>query len=62
MSEEPETALFHSYTHAQALQKAKEWMKENYGRPMDMAQEERDRYHEKLGLLIDFLWTLHPPQ
>lgn len=62
MSDESDSALFHHYTHAQALQKAKEWMKENYGRPMDMSQEERDRYHEKLGLLIDFLWTLHPPQ
>lgn len=50
-----------SYTHQEALFVAKQWMTLNYGIPRELSEEARDRYHEKLGLLVDFLHTLHPP-
>jgi len=51
-----------THSHEQAIAAAKEWMRKTYGRPCDLTEEARERYHEKLGMLIDFLWTLHPPQ
>lgn len=51
----------YSYSHEEAISKAKQWMKDNYGIPRELSEESRDRYHEKLGLLIDFVWALCPP-
>lgn len=51
-----------AYSHDAAINIAKQWMLENYGIPRELSEESRDLYHEKLGLLIDFLWTLHPPE
>lgn len=56
------TPLMRAYSHDEAINIAKQWMRENYGVPRELSEESRDRYHEKLGLLVDFLWTLHPPE
>jgi hypothetical protein len=58
----PAAPLARSYTHEEALNVAKQWMRDNYGIARELSEEARDRYHEKLGLLVDFLWTLHPPE
>ncbi len=50
---QPERSAF---SHEEAITKANEWMRENYPE-----QPKSDRYHERLGLLIDFLHSLHPP-
>jgi len=50
-----------SYSYEEACAVAKEWMRENYGPMARLNREGKDRYCEKLGLLVDFLWTLHPP-
>ncbi len=56
------TPLMRAYSHDEAINVAKQWMRDNYGIPRELSEESRDSYHEKLGMLIDFLWTLHPPQ
>ena len=48
-------------THDEAIKCAQRWMRENYGSPKEMDEEQRNRFHENLGMLIDFLWALHPP-
>lgn len=50
-----------SRTHEEAINIAKQWMRDNYGIPRDLGADARDHYHERLGFLVDFLWTLHPP-
>ena len=50
-----------SYSHEEAIESAKQWMRDNYGVARELDSAARDRYHEKLGLLVDFLHTLHPP-
>lgn len=56
------TPLMRTYSHDDAINVAKQWMRDNYGIPRELSEESRARYHEKLGLLVDFLWTLHPPE
>jgi len=53
--------LRQAYSFEEALDIAKQWMKDTYGTARELPEELRDRYHEKLGLLVDFLFTLHPP-
>jgi hypothetical protein len=54
--------LARAYSHDEAINVAKQWMRDNYGIARELDEESRDRYHEKLGLLVDFLWVLHPPE
>jgi len=56
------TPLMRAYSHDDAVNVAKQWMRDNYGIPRELSEESRASYHEKLGLLIDFLGTLHPPE
>ncbi len=59
----PEPTRF-SYTHQQMLDAAKQWMRDNYGVARELPEASRDRYHEKLGLLVDFIGTVfssNPP-
>ena len=56
------TPLARAYSHDEAINVAKQWMRDNYGIPRELSEEARGRYHEKLGMLVDFLWTLHPPE
>lgn len=50
-----------SYSHEEAIAAAKKWMIENYRQPKLLRGEESDRWHERFGMLVDFLWALHPP-
>jgi hypothetical protein len=54
--------LRQAYSHQESVNIAMQWMRDNYGIAKDLPEDTRDRYHEKLGLLVDFLWTLHPPE
>ena len=51
-----------THTNEEAVAIAKKWMIDTYGVPRDMGPETRDRFHEKLGLLVDFLGTLCPTE
>ncbi len=62
MSEQSDNGpLRYAISHEEAMDKAKLWMRETYGAAKDLSPEQRDRYHERLGLLVDFLHTLLPP-
>jgi len=50
------------YTHEEAIAKARDWIFANYGQPMNMTEGDRYILHSRLGLLVDFLHTLHPPK
>lgn len=50
------------YSHAEAVEVAKTWMRENYGIPKELNEQERDRWMTRLGTIVDFLHTLHPPK
>lgn len=52
--------LRQTYSYEEALAVAKQWMRDTYGTARELPEESRDRYHEKLGFLVDFLHTLHP--
>lgn len=49
-----------AHTNYEAVEIARRWMIENYGIPKDMEPETRNRFHEKLGMLVDFIGTLCP--
>ena len=50
-------------TYEQAVDKALEYMVGQYGRPLDgMDDEQRDRWHERLGLLTHFLSWFYEEQ
>ena len=49
-----------AHTNEEAIDIARRWMNDNYGAPRELNAEDRDRYHEKLGLLVDFIGTLFP--
>jgi hypothetical protein len=54
--------LRHSYSHEEAIEEAKTYMRENYGSIAGMTTDEADRYYARLGLLVDFIHHLHPPE
>lgn len=51
-----------AYSHQESINVAMQWMRDNYGLARDLSEDNRDRYHEKLGLLVDFMGTLHPQE
>ena len=51
-----------AHTNDEAIEIARRWMTDNYGVPRELSAVERDSYHEKLGLLVDFLGTLCPKE
>ena len=53
---EPRTA----HTNDEAVEIARKWMTDNYGAPRELNAVDRNSYHEKLGLLVDFISTLCP--
>lgn len=49
-----------AYSRQEITDEAKAWMILNYGMPKDLDADARDRWHEKLGLLYDFLTDSFP--
>lgn len=42
------------------MRHAKDYMRDTYGIPSDMSPEEQDRYHRRLGMIVDFIDTILP--
>jgi hypothetical protein len=40
---------------SRAYETAKEYMLNTYGKPIDLPAVEKDKWHERLGMLIDFI-------
>ena len=56
---EPALVLRH-YCKEQMVSRAKEYMEITFGKPRDLDPELRDKFYERLGLLIiyvDYLWS-----
>lgn len=51
-----------SFSRAEIISKAQQFMRSEYGSPIDKDDEGRDRYHEKLGFLIHFVTDLFPEE
>ena len=49
-----------SYSHAEMLERVREWMIENYGRPIELDEEAKDRWHERCGMLASFVYDYFP--
>lgn len=55
-----EPILRAAYSREEITRKACEWMIAECGSPKGKSQEERDYYHERLGLLVSFLSDTFP--
>jgi hypothetical protein len=58
MSEPLRTA----YSHAEMLENVRKWMIENYGRPIELDEEAKDRWHERCGMLASFVYDNFPQE
>jgi len=60
MDTPPTSPTRHSYSRAEALAFAQAHLIATYGPPREMDDEQLDRYHERLGLLVDVLTKMFP--
>lgn len=56
------TSLRNADTLEEAIGRATAWMVDSYGRPLDLPEEARDRWHERMGLLVDCLTEMFPEE
>lgn len=49
---------YRSFSRENLVEEAKKYMRDTYGVPRDMSPEEQDRYHTRLGMLVDFIHTI----
>jgi len=55
----PESPVLQQFSKEQLVSRAKEYMTRTFGRPMDLEPEQRDKFYERLGLLllyVDWVW------
>jgi hypothetical protein len=56
----PTEPLRTAYSHAEMIERVREWMVENYGRPIELDEEAKDRWHERCGMLASFVYGNFP--
>jgi hypothetical protein len=56
---ETRTDLIRAYSRRQAMEFAVQWMRDNWS---EQLKSNPDKYHEKLGLLVDFVTDMFPAE
>lgn len=59
-AKDPQDQGKRSFARAELLDAARRWMFETRGSPRGMEEAARDRFHEDLGLLIEFVGEMIP--